>query len=571
MSMQVNNNSGIIPTQLHSLFEKAGISETKGADDKPALVFSIRVDGVEQQITVSVPDDLEIPETIDEEAINTLCEKLSKTDSFNLSDAQIEGIRDAFMNLLASPGVDEGIDALDKSLSASGTDATSGASHGALFDIYQLMALLCECAQTQRDAARDLRTAESLQIQTTIQNQANTQRSAAVNSMIASACCCLVQVGAMGYTFAKQASAFKTQMSSIETSGVGSARQNLTMVEAGQTSEGAAKQLNSVRSSTDQATVNRVETAFAEADVATSQAQSREVILNEDTAKLARVQNTAQPLAAEDIPEGVTGDAIRDAQTRIAEFNDLQNLQGQQNLNEADTQRMNELQNKYQGVTAEQLQTELNTARTQYATELQQTVQNDRTALNGARTTANNKIDSVLKSYEDAYDTAVRERANVTSETPKAEIKQLDANLKQASTDLKYARAYATNERVSVTTADERQVLTTQAEARLTEAQTKLKGDTSYIKAEQILKRGESLNMIINAVGNCGQSMIQFYNNSKQADATKLGSVETAKKEELEQAKDLYNQAGDILDQVVQLMQSIISSETESMRDAIHA
>ena len=184
MSIQVNTNATAV-TWEQLLSSLGDVQKADSVEGKQTFTITSKVDGETRTVTVSVPDDLEIPETIDEEAINTLCEKLSKTDSFNLSDAQIEGIRDAFMNLLASPGVDEGIDALDKSLSASGPDATSGASHGALFDIYQLMALLCECAQTQRDAARDLRTAESLQIQTTIQNQANTQRSAAVNSMIA--------------------------------------------------------------------------------------------------------------------------------------------------------------------------------------------------------------------------------------------------------------------------------------------------------------------------------------------------------------------------------------------------
>ena len=77
MSIQVNNNSGILPADWLSLLEKAGITATQGTGDKPALTFTTVVDGTERKITVNVPDDLEIPETVDQAAIEALCAKLA--------------------------------------------------------------------------------------------------------------------------------------------------------------------------------------------------------------------------------------------------------------------------------------------------------------------------------------------------------------------------------------------------------------------------------------------------------------------------------------------------------------
>ena len=69
--------------------------------------------------------------------------------------------------------------------------------------------------------------------------------------------------------------------------------------------------------------------------------------------------------------------------------------------------------------------------------------------------------------------------------------------------------------------------------------------------------------------GNCVQSIIQNANAMQQAEVTKEGAVQEQQKEELEQMKDLFNQAGDLVQAVIQLMQAIGSAETQSMRDAI--
>lgn len=555
MSLQVNNSA---PSTVNweSLLSKVGeLTKANKAGEAPILKFTMNVDGTDRTFSVKIPDDIGLPDAVDSDAIKTLCAKLAVDAQSGLDAATAEQLRQVLVAALSNPDVTKAAAAL-------------GNSKSVMFDLYALMALLVDCAQKQRDANRALRTAESQQIQNSIQAQAGIQRSAAIKCMVASAICCVIQGVAMGVSLYKQASAFKTQLASMETSGIGSARQNLNMTQTGETADGAQKQFVSIRKTVGPETATRVGASFEQADIATAQAQVREVQINQEAAKLQRVQNLAEPLRVGDIPQN---SALETAHNRYVEFQELQQLRGQQNPNEADTQRLNTLQAKYQNVTAEQIETELNTARTQYGTELQQTLQNDRTAYNAGRVLANNKLNAAVKTYENAYDNAVRERANVTADTPKAEIQRLDQNLERATKDLQFARAYAANQRIGVTTVEERQMLTSNAEARLTEAQTLLRGDTSYIKAGRIIQSAEGTNQLITAVGNCVQGLIQSYGSIRQADATEENAYQKQLEEQREQVKDLYNQAGDLINAATQLMQAVLTAESQSMRDAIQA
>lgn len=557
MSMQVNPNAGSV--NWESLLQQVGnLTKSSAPGEKPVLTFtSTAADGSQCEIKVSMPDDLDLPATVDQAAIDSLCAKLAADPKLGVTDKQIEELHDALTAVLKSTSIPDSINAL-------------ATSKNVMFDLYKLMALLVEVAQKQRDAARDLRTATSQQIQTSIQNQADKQRNAAMWSIAGSIICCAIQAGAMAFSLYKQASAFKTQLASLETSGVGSARENLTMLQAGESAQGAQQQLASARAHIDDAAAQRIQNSFDNAAISKGQMQAREIHMGEAATKLQRIQNVNAPLQEADIPQGAHGDALRTANTRMNEFQEMQQLRnGPQPLNEQPAARLATLEAKFQNVTEQQLTNDLNTARQNVVTDLQQTVQNDQTQATALKAQANSRLDSALKTYEDAYKTAVRQRAEVAPNATKAEIKALDQRLETTGNELKYARAYAINERLDVTTAAERQRLSVNAESRLTEAQALMKGDTSYIKAGQIIQRYEGINSLINAGGICMQNIVQSINTIKQADASEEGAVQERKKEELEQVKDLFAQAGDLVQAVVQLMQAISSAETQSMRDAI--
>ena len=608
MSLQVQN--GTAPSiNWESLLQQVGnLSKPEAAGEKPVLTISLtEADGTQRTVQINIPDDLDLPSTVDQAAIDSLCAKLAADPDLGIDAKQIEEFRAALTSVLQADGVPENIQ-------------TATSSKSLLFDLYKLLALLVEVAQKQRDASRDLRAAEAQQIQTSIVNQANIQRSAARNSMIASAACCIVQGVAMGYSMYKQASAFRTQLASLETSGVGSARQDLAMLKAGESANGAVQQLNDTRASVGAPTANRVATSFERAEIARATAQLKEVQLNNDTAKLQRLQNVNAPLQEGDIPNhpdletataranqfqemkqlqtvenpneqqtnrltelqnqfrGVTEQQVNSdlhaaqldsANTRLNEFREIGQLQNNQPLTQEQTARLATLQEKYANVTEQQLTDALNEARQPVAADLQATFAEKQTALTAARADANSKLNSTLKTYQDAYDNAVRQRANVNPKASKAEIKTLDANLQKAEADLRFARAYVANERVGITTTAERQNLTAKAEVRLAEAQNMMRGDTSYIKAGQLIQRQEGINLLINSVGQCVQSMIQNYNSMRQADATEVGAAQTQMQEDLEQMKDLFSQSGDLVQSVLQLMNAINAAESQSMRDAI--
>ena len=103
------------------------------------------------------------------------------------------------------------------------------------------------------------------------------------------------------------------------------------------------------------------------------------------------------------------------------------------------------------------------------------------------------------------------------------------------------------------------------------EAQTLRQSDVSYLKASQTINNAQAVNGLIGAIGGMAQNFIQSATQLQQAEATQEGAEQQKKQEELDQTKDLFNQAQELVNSVVQLMQAIGAAETQSMRDAIQA
>ena len=200
-------NWGILLNQLN---EAAGTQGTSDVTAGSNITVTAKVDGVERTVTFPVPDDLEMPDYVDQAAIDSLCEKLAADTSLGLTEADIKAVHTA----------------LTETLTAISTSVVPG-SKAVMFDLYKLMALLVEVGQKQRDAARETRSAQNAQIQQSIQNQADRQRTAALTGMIAGALCCLIQVIASGVMIGKQSSALKEQTSTMQTSGVTDAKARL--------------------------------------------------------------------------------------------------------------------------------------------------------------------------------------------------------------------------------------------------------------------------------------------------------------------------------------------------------
>jgi hypothetical protein len=103
MSININPNTNAVSWEslLNAIGDATKTEGTQGVADTRSVTFTTTVDGVETPVTVKIPDDLELPATVDSAAIDSLCEKLAADTGLNLSDEDIKAFRDALTATLA--------------------------------------------------------------------------------------------------------------------------------------------------------------------------------------------------------------------------------------------------------------------------------------------------------------------------------------------------------------------------------------------------------------------------------------------------------------------------------------
>ena len=565
MSIQPTNNNASIDWstllgKLDAATKAAGAQGASGVTAGQNVTITATVDGVERAVTFPVPDDLDLPAAVDQAAIDSLCAKLAGDTSLGLSEADVKAVHKALSDALA----------------AASTSIVPG-SKNVMFDLYKLMALLVEVGQKQRDAARELRTAQNLQVQKSIQDQANQQRYAAITGMITGALCCALQVGFSLHALSKQGAAFKQQLNTLGTSGVDSARQNLSMLKAADTPQNAQAQLDKLQSSIGNKPVEgqhhtlgaEVEHNFTTADQAQARLETAKTTLHADGERLQRVANPAAQRQPGDVPPDSD---LGKAEARLAKLDRVAELEAKPNRTVAETRELLELRREVDGLDRAQVQQEVTAGREKLVNEINTKIIADTDRVEAARQAYRNAIKTDLGRYENEYQSALSERSLAENPT-KAEAARLDANVQTAADKLHYARAVA-NQKLAqpgVTTSAERAADIKLATDQIDMAQHGRSVDTAFLKASHELQIGEAHIGMINALGNAGQG---FFNNLTSligAKAKDYEAQQTRTQDELDQTKDLFNQAQQLVDAVVQLMQAISSAETQSMRDAIQA
>ena len=258
MNVNLNNLNSNISAQwgsaVESLKSAQSVSDVSFNAETRALTFSVNDGSAMRSVSLSMPE-LDAPQTADEGKIASLCAKLGTGEFMNLSPAQVETVCNqiteeikAYADALAAGG-------------ASGVD-TSGNSTSVMFDLYALMALLVECGQKMRDAARDVRQAENEQVQTSIQNQADQQRSAALTGLVASVAVCVIQVGMQSANLARLGQGVSQQGAARNEAGIQNAQADLKMAELQSKPQDAQANLQKVAQATDPAVKAKVEGTF---------------------------------------------------------------------------------------------------------------------------------------------------------------------------------------------------------------------------------------------------------------------------------------------------------------------
>ena len=573
MSVQATTNNASIDwstllSKLDAATKSAETQITGGVTNGQNVTITTRTDGVEKTVTFPIPDDLELPAQVDQAAIDTLCAKLAGDSSLGLSEADIKAVHLALSQTLAAAA---------PSLSAT---AAKGGSKAVLFDLYKLMALMVEIGQKQRDATRELRNAQSQQIQKSILDQASEQRSAALAGMIGSIVCCAIQVGFSIFALKSQTSAFKEQLGTLDSTGVSSARENLSMMKAADTQAHAQAQLAKVTnevgnkpSGVENRTIaQEVSSGFEKSTESGAKFRAQQIRLTNEGEKYQRLANPEAPLQPGDVP---ADSDMAKAQAKLAAFDQKQarinELDAKPGRTQAETRELLELR---QGLgDRETILQEIADGRQKLAAECQTNMSDASTKLADLRTQFRDDVQTDLQRYQDEYDAALRDFNGITKDTPKAEATRIQNDLQLAADKLKFARAYAydkladPNFKIDAARAADIK----NAGLAVDAAERGRADDIGYIEATRSLQAGEAKLGIINAIGNAMQNFVQGLSSYLQAKTKESEAEQTQKQEELDQTKDLFTQAQSLVDAVVQLMQAVSQAETQSMRDAIQA
>lgn len=223
---------------LNNVAVTSGVNETQGPDG-PAKPENLVLTDADKQVLLGLLNAPEIDAPAGQvenpaEKLESLLEKLQDGTTFDFTEEQTQVFVSTLTTLLQTvnalmpngttpeTGGTDSTDKTDKAVGASGASNVDGSSKSSkvFFDLYALLALLLECAQEQKNASREIRSAELSAEVTSIQNQADEQKSAALTGLIAGSIICALQVGAAIYSVGKTVSNMRQEAKMTQEFGV---------------------------------------------------------------------------------------------------------------------------------------------------------------------------------------------------------------------------------------------------------------------------------------------------------------------------------------------------------------
>lgn len=592
MSIGVNANAGVKNVDWEKVLSKLGdVQKTTGEDGKESFTITMKTDDGVRTATISIPDDLELPETVTAESLSSLVSKLGSC-GLNLTEEQISQMKDEITRLYTEAA---------RSLNEVSASATKKRSL-AMYDIYALMALMVEVAQTQRNATREMRTSENLAVQKSIQDQADQQHLAAQIGMWVGIGTGLLSAGVSGIVMASQGVAASQQNKLVTESGADAAKLQASMLQNTDSKATAQAQLqntmnkvgdrvatdvcgkfdNALRNSPSgdlrgnlgEALANKTN-ADARLDTAKAELAAAQSTLTTKTQTMDALQARYNELGGDQALNNARTASVNKQNYIVGEIN-AGRQPDQQTLANYDAQIEQGAEIKSVKAQLDAATQEVNVAKNDVQTKqgnvriAQEEVKTADTALANARADYQKTVHGVAEGYRQEYQTAIDRLSNPPEGTTKAE---LEANVQSARANLEMAYAAEADMLATdgVMTAAQRQDLLASARANVDATM-----DSAYrrmdVKAlDRKLSTLQGIGNINQAIGGVLQSMTQNLNTVYASDATRQGA-ETAKQEEmLDQTKDLFSQEQKVIDQVIQLCQAVIQAESQSMRDAIQA
>ena len=594
MSIQISNAAAKNVNWESILSSLGSVAKADKVDSKQNFTITTTVDGQTRTMTVSVPDDLEIPETVDQGTLEGLIDKLKGT-GLGFTDEQIAQMKDSIAKLF------------EASTAAAGT--VRGKSTGqVLYDIYAILALMIDVAQSQRDAAREMRTAENLAVQKAIQNQADDQRSAAMVGMIVGITCGLASAAVSVGMMVGQGISAKTQSNIMSQSGADAAKMHSQALQNTDSPANASAKLADLQQKPGGGDIsNRVNAEF-DRQLVDDQVGDLRTNLSDANAKVnAAEQNlttkkTELETAQQTLEQATQ--AKNEAQTRVDELGGkaaiedrinaywekntlIQQKGGIENCDPQVIEQYNarigpdadnfNVQQAHEPLAAlERTTQELNTAQNDVNLKQNAVAQanteltNAKTELATAKANYVKTVQGVAAQYEEKYQAAIERQANPPAGADKAQLK---ADVTKAKAEMEMAFAmeakYLTED--GAMTPAEQKDLVAAARDRVDLTTDRATRRTDFKAAERRMSVLQGINNINQAIGQITQSTASNLAALRSAEATRQGADSKKEEEMLDQTKDLFAQEQKLIDQAIQLSSSVIQAENQSMRDAIQA
>ena len=591
--MSIEINTAAKGVNWESLLSSIGdVQKADPVDGKQSFTITTNVNGEARTLTVSVPNDLEIPETVDQGTLEGLVDKLKAT-GLGFTDEQVAQMKSAIAKLYADT---------QSALSSVASKSTGQV----LFDLYALMALMIDVAQSQRDAAREMRTAENLAMQKAIQNQADDQRSAAMVGLLVGVTCGIISAGASLGLMAWQGFTASAQDKIMAQSGADAAKMHSQALQNTDSPAHAETHLAALQQKPGGGDIsNRVSAEFDSNLVDAQAGDLRTNLSNANT----RVSNAEQSLAtktaeletAQQTLEQKT-QAKNDAQTRVDSLSDSINaywekntyIRAQGGIENADPNVIAEFNNRI-GPNAdnfsvnqahtdlEAAQVDLNRANTEL-TEAQNDVRvkqgavdlanteltNAKTELAQAKANYCKTVSDVAAQYEEKYQTAVERLNNPPAGADKAQLKT-DVDTAKNEMEMAFAMEAKYLTKDGAMTPAEQKDLVASARARVDVTTDRVMHRTDFKAAERKMTMLAGINNINQSIAQVTQAMSANLSATRNAEATRQGADTKKEEEMLDQTKDLFSQEQKLIDQAIQLFSAVIQAENQSMRDAIQA
>ena len=525
--------------------------ETKAAGGAAVRIENDQIvvtvsDGKEMQsVTVSVPDLGAMDAVPDTAALQdiaakivALADSLAAVGSFNADgtagpelQASISRLQSALTPMVGSsaPGNVAGSSGSGNKVGASNPydpTASSMNTSKVLFDLFALMALMVEVAQKQRDTSREIRLTENQQIQNSIKQQADEMRSAAAISLAFGIVTSVISGVMSGLSLVKQSKAFSQQSTAVKT--METPTQNLQAAHLLSSPKAAETNLNTVQAKTSA----QVQTKALEGT------PSREEFVQAIEPKKTALQQ-----------------AEADQKAKLKELNDFKAN------HDANDPGVAEKEKAYNDAVAK-----TNQARIEYSqTEREFFGSLDsKQQMNEALITA--KRDEIAA--EEAH---LSKAHGLEKQVCKDKITLLKGELKDLQGQTDYLRAYTTELKAKYGSDVMKAETMTKAQDSFNIAKAKVERNEQYASSQQMMNRWmgiQQLTMTLSQMTNAGGNMIS---EMVRAKATMEGVEQTQHNEQLDQIKDLFQQAETVVQAIVQLMQAVLSAENESLMEAIRA